>query len=201
METNKSIKITDKAYISTHSVETLSILDIQWTVVYWRSRCNLHIVCWGKVGCEWGTIRVYFGVTCVCFITRIVPVLPQGLRPTSIFLFMSKYHLKNTNKILKKKTFRFNSLRPSGAYICVSERTTIGSDNGLAPSRRQAIIWTNVEMILIQTLGTNFSEILREIYTFSVKKMHLKISSGKYRLSCLGLNVLKLKWIWRTNVD
>ena len=201
METNKSIKITDEAYISTQSVETLSILDIQWTVVYWRSRCNLHIVCWGKVGCEWGTIRVYFGVTCVCFIPRIVPVLPQGLRPTSIFFIYVKISFEEHKQNLKKKPFRFNSLRPSGAYICVSKRTTIGSDNGLAPSRRQAIIWTNAEIILIQTLGTNFSEILREIYTFSFKKMHLKISSGKYRLSCLGLNVLKLKWIWRTNVD
>ena len=27
-------------------------------------------------------------------------------------------------------------------HICVSKLTTIGSDNGLSPSRRQAIIWT-----------------------------------------------------------
>ena len=75
-------------------------------------------------------------------------------------------------------------------HICVSKLTTIGSDNGLSPGRRQAIIWTNAGILLIQTLGTNFSEILREIYTFSFKKMHLKMSSGKYRPSCLGLNVL-----------
>ena len=84
-------------------------------------------------------------------------------------------------------------------HICVSKLTTIGSDNGLSPSRRQAIIWTNTGILLIQTLGTNFSEILREIYTFSFKKMHLKMSSGKCRPSCLGLNVLK-PWMlmaWR----
>ena len=34
------------------------------------------------------------------------------------------------------------------------------------------------------------SEILIEIYTFPFKKMHLKMSSGKWRPSCLGLNVL-----------
>ena len=28
-------------------------------------------------------------------------------------------------------------------HICVSKLTTIGSDNGLSPDRRQAIIWTN----------------------------------------------------------
>ena len=39
--------------------------------------------------------------------------------------------------------------------------------------------------------GTNFSEILIEIYTFSLKKVHLKLS-GKRRPICLGLNVLSL---------
>ena len=28
-------------------------------------------------------------------------------------------------------------------HICVSKLTTIGSDNGLSPGRRQAIMWTN----------------------------------------------------------
>ena len=36
----------------------------------------------------------------------------------------------------------------------------IGSDNGSSPVRRQAIIWTNARILLIHTLGTNFSEIL-----------------------------------------
>ena len=30
-------------------------------------------------------------------------------------------------------------------HICVSELAIIGSDNGLSPHRRQAIIWTNDE--------------------------------------------------------
>ena len=40
--------------------------------------------------------------------------------------------------------------------------------------RRQAIIWTNAGILLIETLGTNFSEILIKILTFSFKKMRLK---------------------------
>ena len=75
-------------------------------------------------------------------------------------------------------------------HICVSKITIIGSDNGLSPGRRQAIIWTSVGILLIGPLGTNFSEILIEIYTFSFAKRHLKISSGKWRPFCLGLNVL-----------
>ena len=75
-------------------------------------------------------------------------------------------------------------------HICFSRLTFIGSDNGFSPGRRQAIIWTNAGMLLIRTLGTNFSEILIEIDTFSFKKMHLKKSSGKRRPFCLGLNML-----------
>ena len=66
-------------------------------------------------------------------------------------------------------------------HICVGKLTTIGSDNGLAPGRRQAIIWTNAGILLIGPLGTNFSEILIGIQTFSFKKMHLKMSSAKWR--------------------
>ena len=74
-------------------------------------------------------------------------------------------------------------------HICVSKLTIIGSDNGLSPGRRQAIIWTNAGILLIRTSRTNF-----EIHTFSFKKMHLKMSSGKWRPFCLGLNELKLHW-------
>ena len=75
-------------------------------------------------------------------------------------------------------------------HICVSKPTILGSDNGLSPDRRQTIIWTNAGILLIGTLKTNFSEMLIEIHTFSLKKMHLKMSSGKWRPFCLGLNVL-----------
>ena len=79
-------------------------------------------------------------------------------------------------------------------HICVSELTIIGSDNGLSPGRRQAIIWTNDGMLLIGPLGTNFSDILCVIQTFSFNKMHLKMSSAKWRPFCLGLNVLSIKY-------
>ena len=76
-------------------------------------------------------------------------------------------------------------------HICVGNLTIIGSDNGLSPGRRQAITWTNVEILLIGPLGTNFNAILIGIQTFSFKKMHLKMSSVKWRPFFLGLNVLR----------
>ena len=58
--------------------------------------------------------------------------------------------------------------------ICVGKLIIIGSDNGLSPSRRQAMIWTNAGILLIEHLGTNFSQILIKSNTFSFKKMYLK---------------------------
>ena len=76
-------------------------------------------------------------------------------------------------------------------HICVGKLTIIGSDNGLSPGRRQAIIWTNAGILLIRHLATNVSEILIGIQAFSFKKMYFKMSSAKWRPFCLGLNVLR----------
>ena len=65
-------------------------------------------------------------------------------------------------------------------HICVSKLTIIVSDNGLSPGRRQAIIWSNAGILLIETIRANFNEILIKIHTFSFKKIHLKTSFGKW---------------------
>ena len=78
-------------------------------------------------------------------------------------------------------------------HICVCKLIIIGSDNGLSPGRCQAIIQTIAGLLSIRHLGTNFNEILIEINIFLFKKMHLKLSSGKWRPFCLGLNVIALQ--------
>ena len=56
----------------------------------------------------------------------------------------------------------------------------IGSDNGLSPGRRQAIIWTNDVILLIGHLGTNFNDFFFiKIKTFSLTNLYLKVSSAK----------------------
>ena len=77
-------------------------------------------------------------------------------------------------------------------HICVSKLTIIGSDNGLSPGRRQAIIWTNAGTWLNRPLETKFSEILIKIHIFLFTKIHLKMASGKWRPFCLGLNELRM---------
>ena len=76
-------------------------------------------------------------------------------------------------------------------HICVSNLIIIGSNNGLSPDRRQAIIRTNAGILLIGPLGINFNEILIGIQTLSFTNMHLKMSSAKWRPLFLGLNVLR----------
>ena len=80
----------------------------------------------------------------------------------------------------RTQSFRFLALTHWGRvmHICISNLTIIGSVNGLAPGRRQTIIWSNAGILLIEPLGlgTTFSEIVIEIQTVSLKKICLKMS-------------------------
>ena len=43
-------------------------------------------------------------------------------------------------------------------HICINKLTIIGSNNDLVPGWCQAIIETNAGILLIEPIGTNFSE-------------------------------------------
>ena len=73
--------------------------------------------------------------------------------------------------------------------ICVNNPAVIGSVNGLSSGLRQAIIWTSAGILLIEPSGT--IEILTKIYTFSFRKVHLKMPSGKWQPFVLYLSALK----------
>ena len=117
-----------------------------------------------------------------------------------MFNFGLKSDLRQT-ALYPWSLFKLNRLTHWGRamHICVSKFTIIASDNGLSPGRRQAIIWNNAGILSIGLLGTNFSEILIKILTFSFKKMRLKVSSANWRPFCLGLNVLTEVRAWINN--
>ena len=119
-------------------------------------------------------------------------VITYTTQLTDIFdLFLNGFHRPTYHTIeLMRLAHRRLTHWGRVTHICVSKQTIIGSDNGLSPGRRQAIIWTSAGILLIGPLETNFSEILIGIQTFSFKKMHLKMSSAKWRPFCPGLNVL-----------
>ena len=76
----------------------------------------------------------------------------------------------------------------------VGNLTSTGSHNGLVPTRRQTIIWTNAGILLIGPLWTNCNVNFSKILAFSFKKIRLNVSSVKWRPFCLGINVLTLAW-------
>ena len=80
-----------------------------------------------------------------------------------IFTFLWRYHAKAKQQW---QTRAMNTHHPFLTYWgwvmhkYVSKLTITGSDNGLLPGRRWAIIWTNAGILLLELLGTNFSDIL-----------------------------------------
>ena len=98
-------------------------------------------------------------------------------------------------------------------HICGSKLTIISSDNGLSPRRRQAIIWTSDGILLIGPVGTSFSEILIEVYTFSFRKIHFKTTAilfrpqfvklqrichrGSYEFFVWAHNLRRYRWFYR----
>ena len=61
------------------------------------------------------------------------------------------------------------SQKTKSSHLWISKLIIIDSHNGLSPGWRQAIIWTNAGMFLI------------EIPTFAFEKMRLKVSFAKWR--------------------
>ena len=55
-------------------------------------------------------------------------------------------------------------------HICIGKLIIIGSDNGLSPDRRQAIIWTNAGLLSIGPLRTHFSDNLFKFKNFHWRK-------------------------------
>ena len=102
-------------------------------------------------------------------------ILKQPLRKKpwfslGAFSHAIKFWARGTSVVL----FNWGQVTPK----CVSDLTIIGSDNGLSLGRWQAIIWANAGILLAGSFFSLF------------KKMCLKMSSGKWRPFCLGLNVL-----------
>ena len=107
-------------------------------------------------------------------------------------LSFKKMHLNVSSAKWRPFCLGLNVLRRSDA--CVGKLTIIDSDNGLsawtAPSHYLNQCWNIVNW----PLGTNFSEILIGIHTFSFKKMYLKMSSAKRGPFCFGFNMLTM-WL------
>ena len=123
--------------------------------------------------CSWITIYSLYNIP-----TSISVVLESA-----IYVFISMHD----NSLHAFYVLHDSNIWGRVRHICVNKRATIGPDNGLSSGRRQDIIWTNAEILFIEPLGTNFSKIA--IQTFSFEKVHLK-SLRKLRPFSFCLNVI-----------
>ena len=95
-------------------------------------------------------------------------------------VWLSNYITQNTRYLLLAQK---SSIDDCKLPVWQSPLRTIGQ-----PAGCQAIFWINADLILVGTLGMDFSAIWSKTQWNSYKKM--KMSSGKWLPSCLGLNVL-----------
>ena len=110
-------------FYNQHSVESPSIVDPRWDILYWGSKRNLHTVCWDAVGCEWETTSVYFRITYVCFIPSRLPVFAVEPRyQYRGFLFLLKVsfegHIQNRYIVLRvQEKFAHSLLRCGWLWV------------------------------------------------------------------------------------
>ena len=151
---------------------------------------------------EDGIFTSIFERILLCCEANYIEIYSQGFNCNIAALVKKKWLGTEQVNSLSEPTMGWLTHWGRVTHICVSKSIIIGSDNGLSPDRRQAIIWPNAGILLIRTLGTNLSEILIEINTFPFKKMHLKMLPGKWRPFCLGLinwRICSTRPHWRFN--
>ena len=113
----------------------------------------------------------HYNIGAFVYISRRTCIFCDGRKIMVASLWYNHLH----QQIISLKWSLGNTSHPSWinhwgpvTYIRVAKGAIIGSDNGLSPDRRQAIIWTNAGTLLIQTIGTTFSEIfIRNSFIFT----------------------------------
>ena len=105
-----------------------------------------------------------------------------------------KMHLNMSSAKCQQFCSSLNMLTHWGraTHICVSKLTIIGSDNGLSPDRRQAIIWTNAGLLFIGPLGNRNSNIFIQENAF--ESVVCKTAAILSRPQCVKMVKQHLMW-------
>ena len=75
-----------------HNVETPTMVDSQWNILYWGSKWIFHTVCWDAVGCDWGQPLFTLGLP--MFALSLLHFLSLLWAPST-----NIYFLKNLSKV------------------------------------------------------------------------------------------------------
>ena len=74
------------------------------------------------------------------------------------------------------------------SYVCIGKLDLHYLSNVSSPVQRQAIIWTNADLLSIKSQTTYLIDVLFGIQKFSFKKIHFGMSPANSRPFCLGSN-------------
>ena len=78
----------------------------------------------------------------------------------------------------------------------------ISPATGLSPFRRQAITWTNVDILLTEPLETKFNDISTHIWNFQLEhcpwKCRLQMSAILIRPQCVKVNLVQKRVAYKT---
>ena len=105
---------------------------------------------------------------------------------TNVWIWQINIHITLTFCVFRYASTHWGRV----THICFRKLTDIGSDNGLSPGWCQAIIWTKAGILLIRTLGTNFSETFSEIHPF-INIWFIRIVWSDWG-NCVLLNIAEL---------
>ena len=128
----------------------------------------------------------------------------QLMKPAWRDSFLSNRWRANLNWLLFSDAIWCHVIWSTLVHIYASlNKAIVGSDNGLAPVRCQAIIWTNAGILLIRPQRIIFSEILIYIQTFSLNKMESKMSFAKGTMFSRLSMIINFFWFFfrRRNVN
>ena len=129
---------------------------------------------------QWGSaivmrVRAGWCLNCSISILFTVIFMTSSLKTTLYFTWQKKcISLSGRHWIIFGMSHRYKHQ----LNIITIDHLNISSSIELITTMTSAIMWTNAGILLIGPLGANISEILITIYTFSFKKIHLKILSG-----------------------
>ena len=151
-------------------------------VIAWLSNCIPHI-CVDVIEYPLAPSNDYiFSETSIMHIIQTIPGSLES-REISFHLCMHPYQSRNSFEIIHEvrpcQCLALIKFAPLWRIYASVNWIPIGSDNGLSPDRRLAIIWTNAGILLIAHLRTNLSEIRIKTQKKSFMNIHLKMSSGK----------------------
>ena len=156
-------------------------IDVYCTVIFFDLASSPYLGNCEDCGTSWIINVINIWLSIFGFSYECCMIYSTLLYYTSAVTIVDYGYLKISHNML---TFSWHCLflthLPLAPHICVIKRRQT------SPVRRQAINWTNTELLSIGHIENKPQSNFDQSINFSFMKMHLKMSSAKWRPFCQG---------------